>query len=371
MSDIKSNIALLCKYLKILYGCNMKNEHFRLAKFNSTKEDTVSQFWQLLFRICHDEFKVNIFYGENIVNFVKLNLALLKYDSLQFYSLPTDMSSGSRELLLAFAWLLASQDILERATHRKIVNSNASREYAHLDFCEISTNETDLNINIKTLQSACDCLLWYAGKISQNLRAIDELGKEWMHITTKIHSETQNACGLPHLSTGDAKLIYDTKDSSNGYEHLFNCTLLLETRSSWSKKCSTFWEWMETVVAERDKEVSQAFGIEARCLILRFIKVLKRIIQAVMFERKSEVSPGTAKPSTSEEACVEDEETFLGVPRFILHSGNNETDMAKLLSDLTDQETHLKTEYSLNIEDVKNFLGHLSKKLNGVTFLNI
>ncbi|GLH04668.1 Uncharacterized protein GBIM_10329 [Gryllus bimaculatus] len=232
------------------------------------------------------------------------------------------MSSGSRELLLAFAWLLASQDILERATHRKIVNSNASREYAHLDFCE-------------------------------------------------IHSETQNACGLPHLSTGDAKLIYDTKDSSNGYEHLFNCTLLLETRSSWSKKCSTFWEWMETVVAERDKEVSQAFGIEARCLILRFIKVLKRIIQAVMFERKSEVSPGTAKPSTSEEACVEDEETFLGVPRFILHSGNNETDMAKLLSDLTDQETHLKTEYSLNIEDVKNFLGHLSKKLNGVTFLNI
>lgn len=42
MSDIKSVIALLCKHLKLLYNVNVKPEHFRLSKFNKTKESSVS-----------------------------------------------------------------------------------------------------------------------------------------------------------------------------------------------------------------------------------------------------------------------------------------------------------------------------------------
>lgn len=47
-----------------------------------------------------------------MVNCVKLCFAILNYDCYSFYCLPIDMSAGSRELLLAFSWLLADTEIL-------------------------------------------------------------------------------------------------------------------------------------------------------------------------------------------------------------------------------------------------------------------
>jgi hypothetical protein len=52
--------------------------------------------------------------AEELVVYVKREFEQRGYNSLQFASLPKDMSDGSRELLLAFGWLLGSEKIIDR-----------------------------------------------------------------------------------------------------------------------------------------------------------------------------------------------------------------------------------------------------------------
>ena len=49
---------------------------------------------------------------EEVAVYVKRELQRLGYRSVDFSQLPVDMSDGSRELLLAFAWLLHSEQII-------------------------------------------------------------------------------------------------------------------------------------------------------------------------------------------------------------------------------------------------------------------
>jgi hypothetical protein len=53
----------------------------------------------------------------------------MKYNSIEFYCLPLDMSFGSRELLLAMGWLLFTYDILETSTNRKLRESPMNMEF--------------------------------------------------------------------------------------------------------------------------------------------------------------------------------------------------------------------------------------------------
>ena len=46
--------------------------------------------------------------------YVKRELQGRGYHSLHFANLPNDMGGGSRELLLAFGWLLGSERIIDR-----------------------------------------------------------------------------------------------------------------------------------------------------------------------------------------------------------------------------------------------------------------
>jgi len=49
---------------------------------------------------------------EEVAVYVKREFQRLGYRSADFAHLPVDMSDGSRELLLAFAWLLHSEQII-------------------------------------------------------------------------------------------------------------------------------------------------------------------------------------------------------------------------------------------------------------------
>jgi Tubulin epsilon and delta complex protein 1 len=53
-------------------------------------------------------------FADELVVYVKREFQQRGYNSLHFASLPKDMTDGSRELLLAFGWLLGSEKILDR-----------------------------------------------------------------------------------------------------------------------------------------------------------------------------------------------------------------------------------------------------------------
>lgn len=53
-------------------------------------------------------------FSEELVVYVKQELQNLGFLSKEFCHLPNDTSSGSRELLLAFAWLLCKQNLIDK-----------------------------------------------------------------------------------------------------------------------------------------------------------------------------------------------------------------------------------------------------------------
>lgn len=63
------------------------------------------------------------------MSFVKLSFAMMEYNSIEFYCLPPDMSSGSRELLLAMGWLMLISNVLEVSTNRKLRESPMNMEF--------------------------------------------------------------------------------------------------------------------------------------------------------------------------------------------------------------------------------------------------
>ena len=67
-------------------------------------------------RIRVAEGKISIFhlFAEEQVLYVKREMQRRGYLSRVFASLPTNMSRGSRELLLAFAWLLNKEGIIHK-----------------------------------------------------------------------------------------------------------------------------------------------------------------------------------------------------------------------------------------------------------------
>lgn len=69
------------------------------------------------------------------MTFVKLSFAFLQYPVTQFYALSSNGQGekgrgASRELLLALAWLLATQDVLATSVNEKISNSILSQEFS-------------------------------------------------------------------------------------------------------------------------------------------------------------------------------------------------------------------------------------------------
>jgi hypothetical protein len=54
---------------------------------------------------------------------------MMKYKSIEFYCLPSDMSFGSRELLLALGWLLLKSNVLEVSTNKKLRESPMNMEF--------------------------------------------------------------------------------------------------------------------------------------------------------------------------------------------------------------------------------------------------
>lgn len=66
----------------------------------------------------------------------KLCFAYLQYPAIEFYAL-SESSKNNRPLLLAFAWLLGTQDILSVITQINLSNSVLGRECSRLNSVQV------------------------------------------------------------------------------------------------------------------------------------------------------------------------------------------------------------------------------------------
>ncbi|XP_073212347.1 tubulin epsilon and delta complex protein 1 isoform X2 [Lepidochelys kempii] len=189
-------IGALCRALPP--GSRPAPETFRLAKFD--RPEASLQIWRLLYSLLkqiHDGGWTELDTIGTQIRFVKSVLWYHGYGRPEFYQLPSDSSQGSRELLLAFSWLLNRISLLEQL---------------------LTVNR----VKIRDEASVCT-----------------------------IHSYT-SGCHMDqtigHFSVTETDLIRQPDSYKQLLQSLESETSRLEAFLEWKRLEPVYWHWMETVL---------------------------------------------------------------------------------------------------------------------------
>ncbi|XP_048718387.2 tubulin epsilon and delta complex protein 1 isoform X4 [Caretta caretta] len=189
-------IGALCRALPP--GSRPAPETFRLAKFD--RPEASLQIWRLLYSLLkqiHDGGWTELDTIGTQIRFVKSVLWYHGYGRPEFYQLPSDGSQGSRELLLAFSWLLNRISLLEQL---------------------LTVNR----VKIRDEASVCT-----------------------------IHSYT-SGCHMDqtigHFSVTETDLIRQPDSYKQLLQSLESETSRLEAFLEWKRLEPVYWHWMETVL---------------------------------------------------------------------------------------------------------------------------
>ncbi|XP_021260610.1 uncharacterized protein C14orf80 homolog isoform X2 [Numida meleagris] len=202
----------------------------RRARFD--RPQATLDFWRLLYALLK-QIHGGKWTGSDAIDtqirFVKSALWYHGYGRPDLYGLPSDGSAGSRELLLAFSWLLHRVNLLERLLARNRVKTG--------DETSVCTCEDDLSPSEKEmteiapehgLEDRVDVryLQWLNGKLRFQWRS--------------LHAQHQEQCKLLH------KLL----------QHLELETMQLEAFLEWKQLEPVYWQWMDTVLDNMAEEGS-------------------------------------------------------------------------------------------------------------------
>ncbi|NWX30640.1 TEDC1 protein, partial [Notiomystis cincta] len=194
------------------------------------------------------------------VRFVKSALWYHGYERLQLQRLPADGSVGSRELLLAFSWLLYRLGLLEQLLARNRVKTG--------DETSVCTCEDDLpgsqegtaeagpgggleeRVDVRYLQ-------WLNGRLRLQWRGLHAQHQEQCKLLHKIHSFTRGSHMdqvLGHFSVTETDLIRQPENYKQLLQLLESETMQLEAFLEWKQLEPVYWEWMETVLDDMAEE---------------------------------------------------------------------------------------------------------------------
>ncbi|XP_043413075.1 tubulin epsilon and delta complex protein 1 isoform X2 [Prionailurus bengalensis] len=234
-------------------------EIFRRAKFD--RPEAAPALWQLLFRVL-SPLSANGASAppaqEAQVRVVKSELHSQGYPRRALAQLPEDGSQGSRELLLALAWLLARGPLLER-----LLAQTRVRLGDEIPLCEcealarpgppVPRVEADGPVDIRHLQ-------WLMGKLRFQWRKLITSQQEQCALLGKIHTYTRGCHSdrsLGHLSVAETELLRDAEGGQQLLRRLESENVRLEAALHWRRQELVFWRWMDTVLGTCPPEASQ------------------------------------------------------------------------------------------------------------------
>ncbi|NXM71479.1 TEDC1 protein, partial [Serilophus lunatus] len=190
----------------------------------------------------------------NQIRFVKSALWYHGYDRPELYQLPPDGSAGSRELLLAFSWLLHSLGLVEQLLAQNRVKTG--------DETSVCTCEDDLaNSQDAPTAAAPDCgladrvdvryLQWLHGRLRFQWQSLHAQHQEHCKLLHKIHLFTSGSHVdqiLGHFSVTEADIVRQPENSKQLLQLLESETMQLEAFLEWKQLEPVYWQWMETVL---------------------------------------------------------------------------------------------------------------------------
>ncbi|XP_075793198.1 tubulin epsilon and delta complex protein 1 isoform X2 [Pelodiscus sinensis] len=189
-------------------------ETFRLAKFD--RPEASLQMWRLLYSLLkqsHDRGRTESDTIGTQIKFVKSVLWYHGYGRPAFYQLPSDGSQGSRELLLAFSWLLNRISLLEQllTANRVKIGDEASVCMCEDNLCNSWQGRTETASN-PCVKREVDVryLQWLNGRLWFQWRTLHVDQQEQCKLLHKIHSYTSGSHmdqTIGHFSVTETDLI--------------------------------------------------------------------------------------------------------------------------------------------------------------------
>lgn len=279
MTDVKPAIERLCKLLSKLGLTKITAEVVRKAKYD--QENSVKAFWKLLaevfilkevnWNVSNERwlsFVTKLDVDVNIVDYVKENFLELSYTRLAFYNLPSAQTFGSRELLIAFAWLLTHVNPIQRLLDNSLEHGHVNGRYLQ----HLQTVPPNLNFNPNTVSSAKACrefdsdharleyLIWLLGKLRFTSRRLLQRRYEELHLLAKFHSMCTESISIQgcSLTTLHFQLLLKQEFLEQYLQILHQETSVLKLYCKWKAVEDNFWKWMVSVVdlAEQNTDTS-------------------------------------------------------------------------------------------------------------------
>uniref|UniRef100_A0A8C0VPL9 Tubulin epsilon and delta complex 1 n=1 Tax=Cyanistes caeruleus TaxID=156563 RepID=A0A8C0VPL9_CYACU len=206
------------------------------------------------------------------VSFVKAALWYHGYGRPQLQRLPADGSAGSRELLLAFSWLLHSLGLLEQLLARNRVQTG---DQASVCTCEDELPTSQEGPGEAGAEDRVDVryLQWLNGRLRLQWCTLHAQHQEHCKLLHKIHLFTSGSHmdqNLRHFSVTETDLIRQPENCKQLLQLLESETLQLEAFLEWKQLEAVYWQWMETVLDNMAEEgnmcESQDADVEKRRL---------------------------------------------------------------------------------------------------------
>ncbi|NXM51890.1 TEDC1 protein, partial [Illadopsis cleaveri] len=190
------------------------------------------------------------------VRFVKSALWYHGYGRPQLQRLPADGSAGSRELLLAFSWLLHGLGLLEQLLAR---NRLQTGDEASVCTCEDELPSSQEGPAEAGPEDRVDVryLQWLNGRLRLQWCTLHAQHQEQCKLLHKIHLFTSGSHmdqNLGHLSVTETDLIRQPENYKQLLQLLESETMQLEAFLEWKQLESVYWQWMETVLDNMAEE---------------------------------------------------------------------------------------------------------------------
>ncbi|KAK7105045.1 hypothetical protein V1264_019668 [Littorina saxatilis] len=258
--QVRETIELLCKIFKDNGMSGVEAEALRKAKFD--KSDVCFPLWRLLFEMIsfcqHGLMNSSIFTSfahmktEDQVMYVKKEMQKRGYLSRVFATLPTDMSTGSRELMLALAWLLNKEDIISKFMENRAspMDDDVVSLYESVE-SEEGWSQPALGDKQQSPAQRVQQMLVLNTKLKMSLRLLHSSQHEYATLTHRIHNSTYGVSLSPnmnHLTTMQVQMLRHPQHMKRVLSLLEQDSTRLEHLMQWDEKETLFWEWMESVL---------------------------------------------------------------------------------------------------------------------------
>lgn len=273
---IQDTVQLLCKMFTDCGIPKISPEILRQAKFN--KPEACECLWRFLFHVVtfleHVEENILEPYGAGKGNVspilcmtkVKIFLYDLGYVRSEFYD--TTSLASSRELLLAFGWLLNEVQLLSimRNYHleqARVDNIETNSGY-HLvisslldEVLDMEKECADIDSKLKAGKQLSDCiqkLTWLNGKICLSYRQLAETYASLLKLINQLDRYSHSDSRQSYISLYGWYLLMHPRELSRKLKKLEHHVSALHSIMEWQQHDKIFWKWMESVIDTQRKD---------------------------------------------------------------------------------------------------------------------